>query len=158
MRLRVESKGNSFTRGQLRSSEGLSFPCIAAAVTSAFSVGSPDALNLPGFPSSTALLHKAASASMLRPRSPLGETGPSISARRVTVIRFCVSVPVLSEQITVALPSVSTAGRRRMIALLLAMRCTPMDKTIVTIAGSPSGIAATARLTESMKLSSRGTC
>ena len=31
-------------------------------------------------------------------------------------MRFSVSVPVLSEQITVVLPSASTAGRRRMMA------------------------------------------
>ena len=68
----------------------------------------------------------------------------------MTVILFCVSVPVLSEQIYVAAPSVSTAGRRRMTALLFAILCTPSERTTVTTAGSPSGIAATARLTESM--------
>ncbi|OPZ51246.1 MAG: hypothetical protein BWY92_00291 [Firmicutes bacterium ADurb.BinA052] len=56
-------------------------------------------------------------------------------------------MPVLSEHMTSALPSVSTAGRWRMIAFLAAIRCTPMAMTMVTIAGSPSGIAATAKLT-----------
>ncbi len=43
-------------------------------------------------------------------------------------------------------PSVSTAGNLRMIALRRAIRCTPRARTIVTIAGRPSGMAATARL------------
>ena len=37
-----------------------------------------------------------------------------------------------------------------MTALLFAIFCTPSESTTVTTAGSPSGIAATARLTESM--------
>ena len=65
----------------------------------------------------------------------------------VTVILFCVIVPVLSEQITEAQPSVSTAGSFRTIALFLIIRCTPNDNATVTIAGNPSGIAATARET-----------
>ena len=56
-----------------------------------------------------------------------------------TVISFSVSVPVLSEQMTVVLPSVSTAGRLRMIARRPAMRLTPMASTTVTAAGRPSG-------------------
>ena len=71
-----------------------------------------------------------------------------------SVMRFCVSVPVLSEQMTDALPSVSTAGSRRMIAFFLTMRCTPIESTIVTMAGRPSGIAETASETEVMKISS----
>ncbi|MNH17900.1 hypothetical protein D3C79_775870 [compost metagenome] len=64
----------------------------------------------------------------------------------MTVISFMVSVPVLSEQITFIAPRVSTVGSLRMIALLRAMRCTPSERMIDTIAGSPSGTAATARL------------
>ena len=45
-----------------------------------------------------------------------------------TVISFFVSVPVLSEAITLAEPSVSTAARCRTIALRRAMRCTPIDE------------------------------
>ena len=67
-----------------------------------------------------------------------------------TVISFCVSVPVLSEQITVAQPSVSTAGSLRMSAWCLIMRCMPRARQIVTTAGSPSGTAAIARLTAVM--------
>jgi len=43
-----------------------------------------------------------------------------------------------------------------MIALRLAMRCMPIDSTIVTIAGSPSGIADTASDTLVMKISRTG--
>ena len=71
-------------------------------------------------------------------------------------MRFWVRVPVLSEQMTEAQPSVSTAGRRRMMAFFLTMRCTPMARTIVTIAGRPSGMAETARDTAVMKISMTG--
>ena len=56
-------------------------------------------------------------------------------------------MPVLSEQITVTLPRVSTLGSRRTNAFLATIRCRPIAKTTVTTAGSPSGTAATARLT-----------
>ena len=69
----------------------------------------------------------------------------------VTVMRFCVSVPVLSEQMICAQPSVSTAVRRRMIALRRDMFVTPMERTTVTTAASPSGMAATASETAIMK-------
>ena len=72
------------------------------------------------------------------------------------VMRFCVKVPVLSEQMTEALPNVSTAGSLRIIAFFLAMRCTPMERTMVTIAGNPSGIAETAKDTAVMKISMVG--
>ncbi|OQA07638.1 MAG: hypothetical protein BWY65_01808 [Firmicutes bacterium ADurb.Bin373] len=64
-----------------------------------------------------------------------------------TVISFCVSVPVLSEQITVEQPRVSTAGSLRITAWRLIIRCTPRASATVTMAGRPSGMAATARLT-----------
>ena len=71
-----------------------------------------------------------------------------------TVILFMVRVPVLSEQMTEAQPRVSTAGSFLMMALRLTMRCTPRASTMVTTAASPSGIAATARDTAVMKISS----
>ena len=71
-------------------------------------------------------------------------------------MRFCVSVPVLSEQMMEALPSVSTAGRRRMMAFFFAMRCMPMESTTVTMAGRPSGMAETASDTLVMKISNTG--
>jgi len=64
-----------------------------------------------------------------------------------TVILFCVSVPVLSEHITVALPNVSTAGNLFTIAFFFTIFCTPIASTIVETAAKPSGIAATAKLT-----------
>ena len=78
----------------------------------------------------------------------------SLPAHSVTVMRFCVSVPVLSEQMTCAQPSVSTAVSRRMTAPRRLMFVTPMDSTIVTTAASPSGMAATARLTAIRNVSS----
>ncbi len=71
-----------------------------------------------------------------------------------TVISFCVSVPVLSEQITVVEPSVSTAGSFRMMAWRCAMRATPIASVIVSAAGSPSGIAPTASATAARNMSS----
>lgn len=47
----------------------------------------------------------------------------------------------MSEQMTEAQPRVSTAGRRLMMALRLAIRPTPMARTMVTMAGRPSGMA-----------------
>ena len=62
-------------------------------------------------------------------------------------------MPVLSEQITVVLPSVSTAGSRRMIARRFAIRATPIASVTVTAAGRPSGIAPTASATAAMNMS-----
>ena len=70
-----------------------------------------------------------------------------------TVISLRVKVPVLSEQITLTAPNVSTAGSLRMIALRCAMRCTPIASVMVIMAGKPSGIAATARLTAAKNIS-----
>ncbi len=61
-------------------------------------------------------------------------------------------MPVLSEQITVAQPKVSTAGSWRITALCLLMRCTPTERAMVTTAGRPSGMAATARVTATMNI------
>ncbi len=64
----------------------------------------------------------------------------SLVAKLTNVISFLVSVPVLSEQITVIAPNVSTVGRFLTIACFFAIRLTPEDKIIVKIEGSPSGI------------------
>ena len=68
---------------------------------------------------------------------------PPTNTRRA-VISPLVSVPVLSEQITVVHPSVSTAGMRRTSALRFAISCIPTASAPVTIAASASGTAATA--------------
>jgi hypothetical protein len=68
---------------------------------------------------------------------------PPTKIRRA-VISPLVSVPVLSEQITVVHPSVSTAGIRRTSALRFAISCIPTASAPVTMAASASGTAATA--------------
>lgn len=60
-------------------------------------------------------------------------------------IWFLVNVPVLSEQITVVHPRVSTEGNLLTIALLYAIFLVPRARQVVITAGSPSGIAATAK-------------
>ena len=62
-----------------------------------------------------------------------------------------VSVPVLSEQITDVQPRVSTDGSLRTMALFLAIFRVPSARQAVTTAGSPSGMAATARATAILK-------
>ena len=75
---------------------------------------------------------------------------------RCTVISLQVRVPVLSEQMTVTEPSVSTAESWRMMALCCAMRRTPSARVMVIRAGSPSGMAEAARATAIMNISARG--
>ncbi len=75
----------------------------------------------------------------------------------MTVIWFWVKVPVLSEQITVVEPSVSTDDRRRISAWRAIISRMPNARVTVTTAGKPSGTAATARLTAMMNISSGGT-
>ena len=65
-------------------------------------------------------------------------------------------MPVLSVQMTVVEPSVSTAGSLRITARRWAIRWTPTASAIVTIAGSPSGIAATASDTAASTASTNG--
>ena len=76
----------------------------------------------------------------------------SATSSMVTVIRFSVSVPVLSEQMTVTEPRVSTAGSLRIRARRLSIRCAPNARAMVTTAGNPSGTAATARLIATMNI------
>ncbi len=57
---------------------------------------------------------------------------------------------------TVVLPSVSTAGNCRMIAFRRAMRATPIANTMVTAAGSPSGMAPTHSATAAMNICPAG--
>src|SRR5690606_34262729 len=97
----------------------------------AFSVGSPIAS--PFFWERTASLQSAIDkASCL--------VFPKVST---TVILFWVRVPVLSEQTIAVQPKVSTAVSLRIIELRLDILVTPIDKTIVTTATNPSGMAAT---------------
>ena len=75
---------------------------------------------------------------------PVTETDTSPSCSDVRVIRFSVSVPVLSVRMMLAAPSVSTADRRAISAFLFDMRHMPRASAIVATNGRPSGIAATA--------------
>ena len=84
---------------------------------------------------------------------PLTLTTPAGVQIARTVIWFSVRVPVLSVQMTVVPPRVSTAGSRRMTARRLAIRETPMARVIVTAAGKPSGIAPTARAMAAVNVS-----
>ena len=158
------------------SSASSSSPALRAATISAPSVGSPCTVQRPSRSCSTALLARSAAASARtqldaqravdrrrrRPAAPRprarsrcrpSRTRPLAVTTARTVISFFVSVPVLSEAMTLAEPSVSTAARWRTIALRFAMRCTPSASTAVTTAGKPSGTAATASATPRMSTS-----
>lgn len=69
----------------------------------------------------------------------------------MTVILLVVNVPVLSEQMTVVHPNVSTLINLLTIALCLAILLVPKAKQVVITAGRPSGIAATANATAILK-------
>ena len=71
---------------------------------------------------------------------------PSAATTMEAVISFLVRVPVLSEQITVTQPRVSTADSFFTTAFLWPIRITPMARVTATTMGRPSGMAATARL------------
>ena len=164
MRLRSESKGCSCTRGLAASSWALSSPPAWAASTSAVSVGSPSHW-VPDGPSSlfawsVASLHSAAarraSAWAAPGRGSPGTQRTPCATSSSACMRFCVSVPVLSEQMVVTDPSVSTDGRRRTSACTATMRRAPRASSTVTTAGRASGMAATARLM-AVSAMSRGT-
>ena len=76
---------------------------------------------------------------------------PDAVITRSMVISERVSVPVLSEQMTEAEPSVSTDESFLTMALRFAIRCTPIASTTDRIAGRPSGTAATASDTPSSR-------
>lgn len=149
--LRSEEKGISKTRGYSASSSVFE---TGVACTSAASVGSP--CTAP--PETVQLLHSTANFKRFWPSAESIRSFPEAVASSTTVIRFCVKVPVLSEQMTLALPSVSTAGIRRTIPRFAAIRRTPMANTMVTTAGRPSGIAATAKLMEIKNISNGLIC
>ena len=170
IRLRSEVKGTSATRGQRSSSCDFRRPSWAAATTNDPSVGSPIAWYsslLSSVATSEASLHRTAALTS-NPRLRTCGLSPAVSSAfstgtplrnkvstrcvspitssTVTVIRFSVRVPVLSEQMTVTEPRVSTAGSLRMRACRLSIRWAPNARAMVTTAGRPSGTAATAML------------
>ena len=162
MRRRWESKGSSRRRRwRCCSSAGIS-PAAAAASSIAVSVGSPLARQgasasrpaCAGSRSNRALLQRAAQ------RSSSGLSGSAwdalLSGSQVcsTAMRLLVRVPVLSLQITLTEPRVSTAERRRTRAWLRAMRCTFRARARVTVGSRPSGTLATMIPTANTRLSS----
>ena len=149
-------------RGVIRPSVWTSTPSTPAALSRAVSVGSPT------YPSSgpwRASLHSAPAtrtswasrrASGSPPPVAPGTWAPAAVTTFCTVCRFMVSVPVLSVQMVVVLPRVSTAGRRRTMAPRRAIRVTPIARVMVTTAGRPSGMAATARATAAVTICTSG--
>ena len=141
-----ESNGISCIRGILSYTLG-SKSSLNAISTNAVSVGSP--VNFPSVDIFVSLHNIFAKISFFKSSfifslySASSLVSPFINIFS-TVILFCVNVPVLSEHITVALPNVSTAGNFFTIAFFFTIFCTPIAKTIVDTATSPSGIAATA--------------
>ena len=133
-----ESNATSPTLGQVASSSPLTVPLASPRSISAISVGSPTLVMPPSLFFTTLASQQSTDIVISLSGFPLAEYVST------TVIWFFVKVPVLSEHITVVQPSVSTDGSLRMIALCLTIRCTPMERIMVEIAGSPSGIAPTA--------------
>ena len=68
-----------------------------------------------------------------------------------TLIWLVVKVPVLSEQMTLVQPRVSTLGKFLTIAFFCAIFFVPRAKQAVMTAAKPSGIAATAKATAILK-------
>ena len=151
-----------------RAHSAVSTPARAALTSRALSVGSPAVTHRPSCWSRWASLHAAPAASVHQSGPPSGTStsgtavvgvqGPSRASvprgvhSSTTVMRFSVSVPVLSVHTTVVLPSVSTTGSRRMIARRCAIRETPIAKVTETAAGRPSGIMPTARATAAVSI------
>ena len=89
----------------------------------------------------------------LRARTPHPCTAatPAGIHTSTTAISFRVSVPVLSVQMNVVEPSVSTASRWRTSAWRAAIRCAPIASDNVTVGSRPSGTTATVTPTANRK-------
>ena len=174
--IRLRSESNGFSKSSASSGHRFPTAAFEATTFNAISVGSPTTSIRwsAGSQRHCELLHWSAYESMRRSgpgsslessnsalfgpsRGRISPSGPKPSPSTTqdwsgiqscrTVISLRVSVPVLSLQITVTQPRVSTLGSLRMIAFRFAMRCKPIARVTVTTAGSPSGMAATAKLT-----------
>ena len=93
---------------------------------------------------------------LLQRQAMLAVISLSVIYSSVTVNLFRVKVPVLSVHITLHEPRVSTASNFLIIALFPAIFCIPNANVNVRIAGKPSGIAATAKLTAVMNVFAAG--
>ncbi len=123
------------------------------AITKAASVGSPFTRSA----DTVQLLHNTAKFNINSGSVPLKSNACSLSAISTTVILFCVSVPVLSEQITLAPQCFH--GRQS------SNNCTIGNHSFNTHCqnngynnGKPSGIAATAKLMEIINISNGDIC
>ena len=97
-----------------------------------------------------------------RPAGTAARTGSNAYCRSprkscFTSMRFWVSVPVLSVQITVVDPSVPTDGRWRMSTFRRAMRWVASTRARVSVGSRPSGTMATMMPIAKMKASQNGT-
>ena len=145
-----ETASSSGESGYSRTSSQVWWRCsvpVRAAAPSrwkARSIGSKGSRWLARMPSSTtsctASGSRRPSATSTAPASPGAQS-------RATLMRFSVRVPVLSVQRTVAAPSASTAGSRRVSMRLRESRQAPMAMNTVSTTGSSSGRMAMARAT-----------
>ncbi len=144
--MRSGSKGSSSSRGASGRGPSARMPrCISAT-----SIGSPTSSGVPALRTSRTFWQRHAASKSRRwdgasACSASGFTGwrPLETKRARASIRFSVRVPVLSVQMTVAEPSVSTEVRSRTSALRRAMRCEAMASERVTVGSRPSGTLAT---------------
>ncbi len=151
--LRSLSNGNSSSLGYFSFISFCNCLFLAANVTSASSVGSPTKESvlidesLHNNPISVSL-ETLVFPPLISPSNsyplPVTSTTILLSKIRFTTILFWVRVPVLSLEITVVEPRVSTAFNSFTIAFFLAILRIPIDSTTVITVGNPSGIAATA--------------
>eukprot|EP00162_Nutomonas_longa_P014219 comp21874_c0_seq1/m.49553 comp21874_c0_seq1/g.49553 ORF comp21874_c0_seq1/g.49553 comp21874_c0_seq1/m.49553 type:complete len:307 (-) comp21874_c0_seq1:449-1369(-) len=172
-----EEKGISLMRTWVAASRLRSSPPLSAATLSAPSVGSPSMRYLPveSGGCSFALLQSPNPSRVWR-RTPVAAwisapvssqlnvpvgsnpTPPTEMMRPLTqsfltVSSFWVNVPVLSEQMTVQEPRVSTLESFLTTTLRLDMRCVPTARQRVTSGSMPSGTKATTMPSAKMKAS-----
>ena len=140
---RSESNGTSATRWYWSITAALEYPRWSLNAIKAVSVGSP---------TNSSSIFFVSLFKIIRSNNLDWKSGVTVAASISwlstksfsTVILFWVRVPVLSEAMICVLPKVSTAGSFRIIAWRLTIRWVPKARVIVTIAGKPSGMAATA--------------
>jgi hypothetical protein len=167
IRRHLGSKGKRLVAGTSRACLATSTPSRRAKTSSATSMGSPCPTQPPSRWQTRPLEHRAATsaASRIAGRAcasartvPTGSyPTPSIAAEpsgvqtSSTDILFSVNVPVLSVQMKVVEPSVSTDSSLRTSACRAALRCAPIASASVTVGSKPSGTRATVTPTANKK-------
>ncbi|KAH3670579.1 hypothetical protein OGAPHI_001094 [Ogataea philodendri] len=157
-----ELKGNSlvltlvFLRSSMPKDDKDSIIAISVGFPKNFSFSTENLALLHRFPDSSMYLTSLSTLSgrCLLPSTARWLVFMSTVQALLTVMWFWVSVPVLSEQITLTEPSVSTLGNFLTMARCLAILKTPSASVTATIIGNPSGIAATAKQTLIWNMSS----